>query len=38
LGVRPEAVSVAAMRLQAEGIIRYVRGRVTIFDRAAPMT
>ena len=34
LGVRREAVSVAAHRLQDAGLIRYKRGHVTIVDRA----
>ena len=33
LGVRREAVSIAAMRLQARKAIHYGRGRVTEFDR-----
>ena len=33
LGVRREAVSVAAHRLQHEGLIRYRRGHMTIVDR-----
>ena len=34
LGVRREAVSVAAHRLQDAGLIRYKRGHMTIVDRA----
>ena len=33
LGVRREGVSVAAARLQADGIIKYSRGTITILDR-----
>ena len=33
LGVRREAVSIAAHRLQDAGLIRYKRGRMTIVDR-----
>jgi CRP-like cAMP-binding protein len=34
LGVRRESVTDHAMALQAEGIIEYVRGRITVLDRA----
>jgi CRP-like cAMP-binding protein len=34
LGVRREGVTEAAGRLQAAGIIRYGRGRISLFDRA----
>ena len=33
LGVRREGVTVAAGRLQDEGAISYVRGRINILDR-----
>jgi CRP-like cAMP-binding protein len=33
LGVRREGVTMAAGRLQALGVIKYVRGRITVLDR-----
>jgi hypothetical protein len=33
LGVRREAVSLAAARLMKEGLIRYTRGNIEVLDR-----
>ena len=35
LGVRREGVTEAALKLQRQGTIQYVRGRITVLDRAA---
>jgi CRP-like cAMP-binding protein len=34
MGVRREAITVSAQKLQAAGLIRYVRGHITVLDRA----
>jgi CRP-like cAMP-binding protein len=33
LGVRREGVTEAAGKLKATGLIRYIRGHITVFDR-----
>ena len=33
LGVRRESVTEAALKLQATGLIRYVRGHISVLDR-----
>jgi hypothetical protein len=34
LGVRREGVTVGALKLQKAGLIRYVRGRISVLDRS----
>jgi hypothetical protein len=35
LGVRREGITEAAGKLQRDGVIHYVRGRITVLDRDA---
>jgi len=34
LGVRREGVTEGALKLQQDGLIHYVRGRITVLDRS----
>lgn len=34
MGLRREAITLAAQKLQAAGLIRYTRGSITVLDRA----